>query len=181
MTKKGDTMKKQLVIIAIAVLLLAVGFYVCKERVEVSGDTDKVEITNYSVTTKWYIPNSGTEQRYIVGETAKILSGGYLDKIIINVLYQSYSKSGFYKDYPEETCESIYIINGTAKNIAGEMLNYVVIIARFYDIYGFYLLSKSNSISNLANTCTWDFEISYHCHEKYFGNVDHMDFVISAS
>ena len=70
---------------------------------------------------------------------------------------------------------------GTVKNIAGKILNQVMIDAKFYDINGIYLSSKSNSIMNLANKHTCDFEINYCGHERYFENVDHMDFEISAS
>ena len=90
-------MNKYLITLGITILLLVLGLSGCEKTVEITGDTDQVEIINYSVTTEWYVPKSGTEKKFIEGETAKIISHGYLDKIIIINLSQNqkYSKSGF--------------------------------------------------------------------------------------
>ena len=176
-------MNKHIIILGMAILLLFEGLSGCIDTIDINGDTEGVKIINYSVTTEWYVPVSGIEQKIIEGETAKLLSQGYLDKIIINILsrFQKFSRSGFYLDYPEKACKQRYIIQGTITNIAGKKLNYVIIDAKFYDINGDYLSSKSKSIINLKNKYTYDFEISYHSHDKYFENVSYMELSISTS
>jgi len=92
-------------VIGIVVLFISIGLSGCEETLKITGDTHQVKIIDFSVITQWYIPGYGT--------------------------YQSYSKSGFYKNYPAEAYNPRYIIKGTLQNIAGEDLNEILITAFF--------------------------------------------------
>lgn len=65
----------------------------------------------------------------------------------------------------------LYLITGTVKNIAGEMLNSIKITAKFYDNKHNFLREETTYLWSIANTYTEDFRISYYDTEKYFENV----------
>ena len=142
--------------VGITFLLLAVGLCGCNvQPVEITGDTDKVEIIDYSVTTKWHIPGYGASQ--------------------------SYTKSGFYKGYPQNAYEPRYIVSGTAKNIAGEYLDQIIITVFFCNLNHNQLTSKNATINDLANTYTKKFTVYLYSSNQYFENVDCVKFHVSAS
>ncbi|UCD13010.1 MAG: hypothetical protein JSW60_05435 [Thermoplasmatales archaeon] len=147
-------MKQQLAILIIATLLICFCLTGCEEEVEVTGD-NKVDIIDYSVTTKWYIPGYGT--------------------------FQTYSKPGFYKHYPENAYEPRYIVSGTAKNIAGEDLKQFVITVLFCDSNGNQLASENIIIRDLYNTYTKTFVVNHTSSNQYFKNIDRVKFHISVS
>ncbi len=148
-------MNKHLIIPVITVLLLAVGLSGCEETVEVTGDTDKVEITDYSVITEWYIPSYGT--------------------------YHSYTKSGFYKHYPANAYEPRYIVRGTVKNIAIEGLDQIIITVLFCDSNHNQLALESTTIRNLGITYTKNFIVSLYSSNQYFKNIDLVEFEIDVT
>ena len=139
-------------VIGIVVLLSCVGLSGCEESNKVTGDTNLIKIIDVSVTTQWYIPGYGT--------------------------YQTYTKSGFYKNYPAHAYNPRYIIKGTAKNIAGENLNKIIIIALFCDSNHNQLNSENTTIQELADGNTKNFEIYLYSNNQYFQQVDNVDFVI---
>jgi hypothetical protein len=153
-------MKKQLVILGIVVLLLAVGLSGCDKSNFVSSE---VEIVNYTVVTKWNVYTGG--------------SGTY-----------TYYKSGFYHDYPENA-QTSYIINVTLKNNAGRLLPIIYIYVNFYD-KDYNLLARINNlgiIGNLPDTYTETLSIQiykfqfvhYGIKEEYFDLVESVKFEIS--
>ena len=148
-------MNNHLIVLGIAVLFLAVGLSGCEETVEVTGDADKVEIIDYSVTTKWHISGFGT--------------------------FQTYSKPGFYKQYPEKAYEPRYVVSGIAKNIAGEDLDQIIITALFCDSNENQLASENTTIHDLGNTYTKNFTVYLYSSNQYFKNVDCVKFHISVS
>ena len=72
-----------------------------------------------------------------------------------------------------------YVIDGTVKNIASEMLDYIKITVKFYDINDTYLDSRITYINFLEESTTWDFSVQYTNKNKYFQYVDHVEFEIS--
>lgn len=138
--------------VALFALFISIGLSGCEEMVEVTGDTDKVEITDYSVITKWYITNNGT--------------------------YQSYTKSGFYKNYPVNAYEPRYIVRGTVKNIAIGNLDKVIITVLFCDSNHNLLALENTSIHNLSFTFTKEFSVSLFSSTQYFNNIDLVKFEI---
>ncbi len=117
--------------------------------------TNQIKITDISVTTQWFIPGYGT--------------------------YQSYSKSGFYKNYPSQAYNPRYIIKGTAKNIAGENLYEIIITALFCDSNHNQLESENTTIQKLANANTKNFEIYLYSNNQHFGQIENIEFEIDVS
>jgi hypothetical protein len=74
-----------------------------------------------------------------------------------------------------------YLITGTIKNIAGEMLNTVKITASFYDDAGKYLDYQSAITTRLANTYTWNFEMIYNYYVGYFYDIEDVIFEITTT
>lgn len=146
---------KYLVILGIVVLLICVRLSGCEETIEVTGDTDKVEIIDYSVTTKWHIPSYG--------------------------VYQTYSKPGFYKRYPANAYEPRYIVRGTVKNIAIGNLDQVIITVLFCDSNHNQLFAENTTIRNLGFTYTQDFVVYLYSSNQYFKDVDCVEFGIDAT
>lgn len=148
-------MNSYLIIIGISILLLDVGLSGCfEETVDVTGDADKIEIIDYSVITKWHIPGYGT--------------------------YQTYSKPGFYKDYPANAYEPRYIVSGIAKNIAGEYLDQIKIVVFFCDSNEHQLASENITIHELGNNYIKNFTAYLYSSNKYFKNIDYVKFHVSA-
>ncbi len=74
-----------------------------------------------------------------------------------------------------------YMIKGTAKNIAGKMLDRVTITVTFYDSNNTFLREESTPVSDVEKDYTWEFEIIYLSTWDYFEDVDHIEFDISGS
>jgi len=70
----------------------------------------------------------------------------------------------------------IYMIEGIIKNIAGEMLNNVVITLNFYDKNNNFLASKTYTIRYLDNSESENFQVIYYDSESYFDNIDSVKF-----
>jgi len=107
------------------------------------------------------------------------------DKIKLLVYsVETQKKSGYEKIadgfvYSEEAYR--YVVSGTVKNVAGEMLNHVKITVKFYDKNNSYLDSRVAFVYYLDDSHTGDFEIYYINNNEYFEFVDHVEFLISAS
>ena len=122
-------------LITVIVFLLTI-FSGCTEQ-DISGDTDKVELLNYSIETqKWDYEYKNIGNGFIHSEDA-----------------------------------DLYLITGTVKNIAGELLNSIKITAKFYDKTNNYLREETTYLGSIANTYTENFRISYDDTEKYFEDV----------
>lgn len=120
----------------------------------ITGDTDKVGIINYTVTTVCYNLNDST----------------------------NYNKSGFYHTSSKNTSLERYVIKGTAKNIAGELLDIVTIYTHFYDKSGVFLnFTAGNWAWDIENKETWNFDIIYDKNDYNFLYADDVKFKISVS
>lgn len=75
----------------------------------------------------------------------------------------------------------LYFINGTVKNIAGEMLNSVNITAKFYDDTNNFLREEITYLGGIPDTYTEDFGIYYFVNEMYFENVTSVKFVFEVT
>ena len=146
-------MKTILFLMSIVIIFLSIGLSGCQEEIKVYGDIDQVEITDYSVTTQWYIPGYGT--------------------------YQNYSKSGFYKHYPETSYKPRYIVVGTAKNIAGRNLDEIEITISYYDSNSNRLASENTTILNLGYAQSKDFIIYLYLTNENYRNIEKIKFFIS--
>lgn len=74
-----------------------------------------------------------------------------------------------------------YMVNGTARNIAGKMLDKVTITVKFYDSNNIFLREESVPVYDVEDECTWEFEIIYLSTWDYFEDVDHIEFDISGT
>ncbi|UCF13333.1 MAG: hypothetical protein JSW06_03500 [Thermoplasmatales archaeon] len=103
--------------------------------------------------TKWHIPGYGT--------------------------YQTYSKPGFYKDYPANAYEPRYTVSGTAKNIAGEYLDKTIIDVSFCDSNGSQLASENITIHKFSNNYIKKFTAYLYSSNYYFKNIDYVKFHVT--
>lgn len=114
-----------------------------------------------------------------------IIVTGDIDKIqILN--YSIATENGSYFDYEKiadgfvySENASRYKINGSVKNIAGEMLGNVKVYVEFYDSNDTYLDSEYDYKYDLPDGYIWDFEVTYSKYQDYFEYVDHIGFDIS--
>ena len=157
-------MKKQ--IIFGMLLLLCIGLCGCEEMggksttlpdgTIVSGDIDKVELSNLSIITE-------TRENFTV-DWQKIGDG--------------FIHNGGYEVYGHEQ----YYITATAKNVAGEILNEIQITTKFYDAANSYLDSETSSGHGIISGSTWPIIVHYiNQVGNYFDKVDHISFEISVS
>jgi len=140
-------MKKH-ILIPIFIFFISIFLIGCLEFTEntSSGDTSKIELVNYKIYT---YENDWGEENY-----AKKLSEGFK---------------------PNLANAHGYIIEGTIRNIAGEMIN-AKVIANFYDKNNNFLHSEDDNLNNIANSYTRDFVIKLSKSSKYFENVNSVKF-----
>ncbi len=74
-----------------------------------------------------------------------------------------------------------YMVKGTAKNIAGKMLDIVTITVKFYDSNNTFLREEDTPVFNIEKDYSWEFEIIYLSTWDYFEDVDHIEFDISGT
>lgn len=74
-----------------------------------------------------------------------------------------------------------YKIQGTIKNIAGDMLNTINIKVKFYDNNDNFLAEKTATIHNLTDSNSEDFGVKYNSSESYFDNIDEVQFEITTA
>jgi hypothetical protein len=133
-------------------LFICLGLSGCEESLNVTGDFNKVKIIDYSVSTQWYIPGYGT--------------------------YQSFTKSGFYKNVPAEAYNPRYIVIGKAKNIAGEDLNSIIITVIFCDSNYNHLISENTTLNGFADNTINNFEINLYLNNLHFNKIEKVKFKI---
>ena len=110
------------------------GNTIIQDEIKVTGDTDKIEITDYTVTTAWTFSES------------------WIDGVIFN-------HSGFYHDYPDNVYDAIIDVKGKIKNIADEHLNKIRINVLFCDENNKTLTRETNTINDLPVASTADFHV----------------------
>ena len=123
---------------------------------------------------------------YVSGNMGTVLVTGDTDKIeIINlsVFTDHFIASGSYNRVGDGMVDfegkGRYIINGTAKNIAGKILGHFTINFKFYDSSNNHIDSKQIAhLGSLPNSYTWDFEYVYLKWEGYSQYVDHFSIFI---
>lgn len=154
-------MKKQILIVGIIVLLIAVGLSGCNEQT--NQGINGIQITNVEITTHW--------------QTGGVWAGNK----------QFHEVSGFYHDYPvdSDTVLTYYLINGTVINNAGELMPLLYIYLNLYDANNNVLRKhiKSTVIHDIPNTYseTFHFEIKKSEMLDYFDNVENYKFEVSTS
>jgi hypothetical protein len=147
-------MNKYTIIFVISVLLLLFGLCGCIKE-EIVDDNGKVELVSYDIKTRWSIDFGNKTE--------------------------DYESAGFNHSIPENSINVKYEINGTVRNIAGEGLEKIKIIVKFYDENGSLLYDKYNYILYLPDTYTEDFIInSTQIDSKAFKNVDSIKFEFDA-
>ena len=123
--------------------------------ITVTGDIDKIEITDYSVTTIWS------------------LSDNWDDETLNN-------HSGFYHEYPDGIYDAIYDLKGTIKNIANSNLDEIRIIVLFCDVYNNEISRETDIIYNLSTQSTEVFRVYITAIETLnFDDVDIVKFEVS--
>ena len=155
-------MKKYWQAVGIACLFFAMWFSGCTETQDVSGDTDKVEITSYAIVTEAYSQDTEWEE-YGDGFTPELLP-----EIVTVIIPDLYTYTG-----------ARYRILGTMKNIAGYTLESVRISAKFYDMNNTYLDEEYSSRIQLEKEQSKEFIITCPSSNDYFYEVDHVSFSIS--
>lgn len=146
-------MKISLLLIIIVFIISIVGMSGCEEIIPATGDIDKVEIIEYTVTTTWYVPRYGS--------------------------YENYSKPGFYEYYPDNAYKTRYIVEGIAKNIARRNLDQILITVFFLDSNEKKLTFEKTMIENLGYNQVKDFSVVLYSTNQYFNNIENIEFHIS--
>ncbi len=118
---------------------------------ESQTSNDKVQLVSYTVNTYY---NYGTIRVEALGE-GFIHNSSYADRA--------------------------YMINGIIKNIAGEMLNTVVITLNFYDNDNDFLASRTYTIRYLDKSKSDNFQVIYYDSESYFDDIDSVKFEFAIS
>jgi hypothetical protein len=157
--------RKKIAIIGIIALLICVGLSGCTDSSNIndsSSDTNKVEIVNYEVFTKWKVfvsINKTGIKKYNLIETA-----------------------GIQQNEPNNTEEiDSYIVRGTIKNNAGYLLDEIEIIANYYDNNNVFLNNKSITVYNLQDTSTQGFAIKVDKNDiEYLDSVASVKLEVSA-
>lgn len=154
-------MSKSLLIFVVAVLFIVVGLSGCNEI------------------------DSGGEQSITLSDGTKVTGDINMVQILNYSLVTEAidgRKIGDGFIHSEETYQ--YMIRGTAKNTAGEMIGFGI-KAHFYDKNDIYLhTEQSPSYQYVADTYIRDFYIDYNMWQsssEYFENVDYFEFEISGS
>lgn len=74
-----------------------------------------------------------------------------------------------------------YSVQGTIKNIAGYTLNSVIITISFYDKNDTLLQSETYTVTNLANSSTANFGVSFESEHSNFDKADKVGFEFAVS
>ena len=168
-----EKMKKTILIIGIAVLLIAVvlSAYVVINRnadiekttsydtillnsTKVTGDTDKLKITGYIVTTFW--------------SESDTWNSTFSNK-----------KPGFYHEYPDDVNDVIFDVEGTIKNIVSENLDTVQINVIFCDTNNITLAKENNIIHDLSSDISEEFHVYITLVETlHFTNINNVRFEV---
>lgn len=168
----------QIVLFSIFLLFVCIGLSGCTDFKlpfnDIGLSSESVKIVKYNVTTYWTIKESFLNSK-------------------------EYSKPGFYHDIPESAYDVYYEISGTVKNVAGKMLDLILINAIFYDANGTELFrskispydydvayARGDAIHDLPNGYSEKFNIKVYKDDpyglsicKYFDKVESFKFIIS--
>jgi hypothetical protein len=148
-------MDKQPLIFLSLFLLVIFIFSGCEEKIEVHGETDIVEIIDYSVITLWHIPGYGA--------------------------YQTYSQPGFYDDYPDNAYKPRYNISGTVKNIAGRSLKEIILTVVFCDSDMKEIDSENTTLIEFGYGQIKKFTVNHFSNNQQFKNIENVKFYVSSS
>jgi hypothetical protein len=138
----------------IFIILFILSFCGCQEEIKVYGDIDKIDITEYSLSTQWYIPGYGA--------------------------FQNYSKSGFYEHFPSGAYNPRFIVKGTAKNIAGRNLDQIGISISYYDSNNNKITSETTTISSLGYAQSKEFTVNLYVTNENYKTIEKIKFHVSA-
>ena len=128
-----------------------------EQIIDVKGDTDKIEITGYTVITTWILYD--------------LMGDGAL-----------YNHSGFYHGYPDDIYDASFDVDGKIKNIAAEHLDTIRITVLFCDANNKTLAMETTTLYNLSDTHTEVFHVSVTLIETmHFKNIDGVKFEVSVS
>ena len=160
-------MKKQLLIIGITVLLIAVGLSGCTDSnggfsttlpdgTVISGDIDKVEISNLEII---------TQTRETMSADWEKLGDGFLKTVV---------SEGYGREQ--------YLITATAEIISDEMFDDIEFTAKFYDIGNNQIDDEKTFAHGLPSGTIWEIKF-YYLNQvgNYFEDVHHIIIEISVS
>jgi hypothetical protein len=143
-------MKKKLVLIVIASLLVTIGLNGCTQK---NNTKNQIDFINYTVTTSWW--NKDHTQKY--------LKSGFYHNISLDV----------------DNTTLMYLINGTIKNSEGKFVNTVHIGIILYDTDHNELGTTETDVFNLADTQIGTFSTDYFYNPVYFEKIDNASFTFS--
>lgn len=125
--------------------------------VRITGSTNKIKITDYSVITKW--------QTGVIGKPI-----------------EKHTESGFFHDITDNAQTKNYMIDVTVKNIAGYQLDVIYVTTIFYDSNNNELYSVNGFTYSLPNSYTKEISMSLSdWQHEYFDCVTHISFHVSDS
>ncbi len=106
---------------------------------------------------------------------------GDIDKVeLLNYSIETQKYDNGYKTigngFIHNSDAKLYLITGTIKNIAGEMIDSIKITGKFYDNTNNFLREENTYTGSIANAYTEDFRLRYYDNEKYFENVCSVKF-----
>jgi hypothetical protein len=118
---------------------------------------------------------SGCNESQSLGDTVKVQLLDYTVETYGWDFGYQYKKigNGFINDVYDQ---GEYIIKGTIKNSAGEMLNTINIKLNFYDENNVFLVYTTKILHNLPDTYVQDFEVKLTNNAQYYYNIDHVEF-----
>jgi hypothetical protein len=159
-------MLKNCIILGFLILILIFGLSGCNDiienggnnNIEINGDTDLAQITNYNITTKW-----------------RIVTG--IDDLGKEIFYFE-DTEGVLENKPTNGDPYSIFIKGTVKNIAGKKLERIKIGADFLDVEGAYLDTSYGTVYDIDNSISKDFGIVYF--GEHVENCSSFAFIIQA-
>lgn len=143
-------MNKKFIGMLIILILLILGLSGCNELG--SGDDTGLKVINYEVVTQYSV---------------------WKDNGTLN----TYNRSGFYHDYPENAHPS-YVVNITVKNKSGDLITFMYLYIWFCDKDNIKLFKEYTGIGNLPDTYTETITIesNKYRNERYFDLVENIQF-----
>jgi hypothetical protein len=75
-----------------------------------------------------------------------------------------------------EDGETYILVNGTVRNVAGRLIEILIINVHFYDVDDNELFYRSDIIAELPNTYTGTFSVDYGQYAQYYDKIDHVTF-----
>jgi hypothetical protein len=107
---------------------------------------------------------------------------GNLDEVEIIEWYEgTYWEAGrlMYNGLSYNENALLYMVNGTARNLANQVLNSVIIWVKYYDINNTLLWEDGILENGVGINETWEFRSIYISSREHFKDVDHVEFDIS--